>query len=195
MYRKGYSVFESGKPGVGLFFLQKGMIREYLEGPKHKIELFRFIKSGQVFGHVVANSHYSTGAEAKMDSVVCFFDYGVLRKLLELNPKSILDLLTLCANDHSESIHRLISIQNMDLRQKVASVLHSLFRQFGVNSEKELPECFNREDIAGLAMTTAEQVSRQLSDFEEEGLIEKRARRIALTQPGKLKSIIKDHLF
>ena len=170
------------------------MIREYLAGPKRKVELFRFIKAGQVFGHVLANNNYSTGAEAKVDSVVCFFDRNVLHELSKLNPKSVIDLLTLTSNDHSETIHRLISIQNMDLRQKVASVLYNLYRQFGVNSDKELPECFNREDIAGLAMTTAEQVSRQLSEFEEEGLIEKRARRIGIMQPSKLKSIIRDYL-
>ncbi len=114
--------------------------------------------------------------------------------LAQLNPKAVFDFINHYSNDFSETIHRLMSIMNMDLRNKVANVLYSLYRQFGVNSEKELPDCFNREDIAGLASTTTEQVSRQLSDFHEEKIIEKRARRIAIVQPSKLKSITRDQL-
>ena len=82
----------------------------------------------------------------------------------------------------------------MNLREKIASVLYYLYSGFGLNSENELPEYFNRDDIASLACTTSEQVSRQLSDFQKEKIIDKRARKIAILKPLALKSIISDYL-
>ncbi len=54
--------------------------------------------------------------------------------LAQLNPKAVFDFINHYSNDFSETIHRLMSIMNMDLRNKVANVLYSLYRQFGVNS-------------------------------------------------------------
>ncbi len=82
----------------------------------------------------------------------------------------------------------------MDLREKIASVLFYLYRSFGLNDEDELFEYFTREDIASLACTTPEQVSRQLTDFQKERIIEKRARKIAILKPLELQSIIKYYL-
>jgi len=193
-YRKGYSVFEQGMPATGLFFVHKGLIREYVAGSGDKMDIFRFVKAGEIFGHTLINNNYSVSAEAKVDSSVCFFENRAVYELYKFNPRSAYDFMLFYSHEHSEFVHRLRSITKMGLRQKIASVLYYLYRHYGINTEKELPDCFNREDIAGLAMTTAEQVSRQLSDFEEEKLIEKRARKIAIMQPSKLKAIIKDNI-
>jgi CRP-like cAMP-binding protein len=82
----------------------------------------------------------------------------------------------------------------MNLREKIASVLSYLYTSFGVNNQGELPEYFTRDDIASLACTTSEQVSRQLTDFQKEKIIEKRTRKIAILKPAALKSIISDYL-
>lgn len=194
IYRKGYSVFEQGMPASGLFFVQKGLVREYVSGGGGRTDIFRFVKAGEVFGHTLINNSYSVSAEAKVDSAVCFFDNNTLYELYRCKPVAVYDFMQFYSNEHSEFVQRLMRITKMSLRQKVASVLYYLYRHFGINTEKELPDCFNREDIAGLAMTNAEQVSRQLSDFEQEKIIEKRARKIAIMQPSKLKAIIKDHM-
>jgi CRP/FNR family transcriptional regulator, anaerobic regulatory protein len=195
VYKKDYSIFSVGNPILGLFFVQSGMIKEFILRPHSEVEIVRFANEGKVFGHAgFDNNFYSFGADAKVDSVVCFYNNEILKVMYATNPKLLYDLMTFYSNEHSESTYRLMSISQMNLREKVASVLYYLYKSFGLNETKELQECFNRDDIANLACTTTEQVSRQLSDFQKEKIIEKRARKIAILKPAELKNIINDYL-
>lgn len=168
------------------------MVREYIPIDGYKFELFRFAWPGKMFGNAWL-SNKSLGADAKTELTVCFFDYKVINELFLQNPKAAFDFMSILANEHGESVFRLMSFAKMSLREKVAGALYHLYRQFGTNHDKELPEYFSREDIAGIAMTTPEQVSRQLTEFEQGGIIAKHGRRIALLQPVKLKTIIKEY--
>ena len=51
----------------------------------------------------------------------------------------------------------------------------------------------SRQDIADLAGTTAEQVTRQLSDFENEKLIARNKREIIFLNIKKLENIVSDY--
>ena len=194
-YKKDHSIFSVGNPILGIFFVQSGMIKEFILRPHNEVELVSFACEGQVFGHAgFENNFYSFGADAKIDSIVCFFKNEIIKEMYVSNPNLLYDLMLFYSNEHSETTYRLMSISQMNLREKIASVLFYLYRKFGLNTENELQEYFTREDIASLACTTSEQVSRQLSDFQKEKLIEKRARRIAILQPQKIKTIISDYL-
>jgi CRP/FNR family transcriptional regulator, anaerobic regulatory protein len=195
LYKKDYSIFSVGNPILGLYFVQSGMIKEFILRPHNDVEIVRFANTGQVFGHAgFENNIYSFGADAKVDSIICSFSNEILKEMYVSNPKLLYDLMLFYSNEHSESTYRLMCISQMNLREKVASVLFYLHRSFGVNEEDELFEYFNRDDIASLACTTSEQVSRQLTDFQKEQIIEKRARKIAVLKPLELKNIIKDYL-
>ncbi len=195
LYKKDYSIFSVGNPIFGLYFVQSGMIKEFILRPHNNVEIVRFANQSQVFGHAgFDNNFYSFGADAKIDSIVCFFNNEILKEMYDTNPQLLYDLMVFFSNEHSESTYRLMSISQMNLREKIASVLYYLYNNFGLNEESELLEYFTRDDIASLACTTPEQVSRQLSDFQKEHIIEKRARRIAILQPLELKEIIKDYL-
>ena len=195
LYKKDYSIFSVGNPILGLFIVQNGMIKEFILRPHNNVEIVRFAKKGHAFGHAgFENNYYSFGADAKIDSVICFFSNEILKEMYVINPKLLYDLMLFYSNQDSESTYRLVSISQMNLREKIASTLYYLYRNFGMNSEDELPEYFTRDDIASLACTTSEQVSRQLSDFQKEGIIEKRVRKIAILKPVELKDIINDYL-
>jgi CRP/FNR family transcriptional regulator, anaerobic regulatory protein len=195
IYKRDHSIFSVGNPILGLFFVQSGMVKEFILRPQNNVEIVRFVDAGQVFGHAgFGNNYYSFGADAKIDSVVCFFNNEALQEMYVSNPKLLYDLMLFYSNEHSESTYRLMCISQMNLREKVASVLYYLYKNFGLNEENELLEYFTRDDIANLACTNSEQVSRQLSDFQKEGIIEKRARRIAILRTDELKDIIQDYL-
>ena len=195
LYKKDHSIFSVGNPILGIFFVQSGMVKEFILRPHNEVEIVSFACDGQVFGHAgFDNNYYTFGADAKIDSIVCFFANDIMKEMYISNPNMLYDLMQFYSNEHSESTYRLMSISQMNLREKIASVLHYLYGKFGVNSADEMPEYFTRDDIASLACTTPEQVSRQLSDFQKEKLIEKRARRIAILQPQKIRHIISDYL-
>ncbi len=189
-YKKGDSIFSKDDSIIGLNIVMTGAVELFLNGYDNKMEIVRFAGNGDIFGHIsIENENYPSNSIAKVDTVVCFFRNSTLLEMHQSNPKFAFELISFFSRNHNKTVKRLIQNLRMNLREKVAEALITLYNQFGLDENKELIDCFNREDIASLANTNAEQVSRQLSEFEKEKIIEKRSRRIAILDIQKLKKI------
>lgn len=194
LYKEDEPVFTKGDPIAGLNIVQNGLIQLFYLGSGRRSEVIRFAGNGKIFGHVaIAGDHYPSSSMAKEETLVCHFSNELFLKMNESNPRFCFDLISYYSKQHNQTVLRLIVSAQMNLREKVANALLYLYQEFGVNGNAELRPCFSREDIASLAGTTQEQVSRQLSDFEKDGIISKRARHIAMIAPDKLKSIINSY--
>jgi CRP/FNR family transcriptional regulator, anaerobic regulatory protein len=194
-YKKGNNIFQAGNPISGIYFVQKGIVEEFFTSINNNLETIRFSNDGQTFGQIGFNMEkYPFGAVAKEDTMVCFFDNKFFYDLCHLNKQITFDLMLFYSTQYNKTAYRLRRNSEMNLREKIAHALYFLSQRFGLNDNGELRDCFSREDIASLACTTSEQVSRQLSDFEKEKMIERRTRKIAILEPGKIKSIIDHYL-
>lgn len=195
LYHKGEPIFETGSSILGIYFIQDGMVEEYIVLPDEKRRTIRYIGNGQTFGTIsMENEVYTIGAFAKEDTLVCFFENILLYDMIRTNPIIVFDLMHYYSHLYCKTGTRLLTNSAMNLREKIAAALIYLVDNFGITAENELKDCFSRKDIANLTSTTAEQVSRQLSDFENDKLIEKRNKKIAILQLDKLKHIIQDYL-
>lgn len=75
--------------------------------------------------------------------------------------------------------------------QKIAYVLHSLFRQFSDDSRsKRLPFILTHEDIGDFAGVSRETVTRVMGKLIEDTIIEVREHHIVLISPDKLKNLL-----
>ena len=195
IYKKGEIIFEAGTPIQGLYFVQNGLIEESMLISDNKARTVRFACDGQTFGPIgFENDLYTISAVAKEDSLVCFFENKIFYDMFRTSPKIVFDLMLFYSRQHCKTAYRLLCNSQMNLREKIADALLFIALNFGLSEQNELRESFSREDIASLTSTTTEQVSRQLSDFEKENIIEKRSRKIALLQPAKLKIIVQPYL-
>ena len=69
-----------------------------------------------------------------------------------------------------------------------------VYEVFGMDPvTKMLKISLSRQDIADLAGTTAEQVTRQLRDFENKKLIARNKREISFLNINKLENIVSDY--
>lgn len=189
-YKKGDPIFSIGDPIIGMDIVLKGIVELFLNNHNDKNPIIRFATDGDVFGHVsLENETYPSSSIAKDDTAICFFKNKTLLEMHQSNPKFAFDLITFYSRNHNKTVTRLLQSQRMSIREKVADAILFLYHQFGVDENKELKECFNRDDISRLVNITTEQVSRQITDFEKEKMIEKRSRRIAILDINKLKKI------
>ena len=189
-YKKGDPIFSIGDPIIGMDIVLKGIVELFLNSQDNKNSIIRFATNGEVFGHVsLENETYPSSSIAKDETMICFFKNNTLLEMHQSNSKFAFDLISFYSRNHNKTVTRLLQSQRMSLREKVADAVLFLYDQFGLDENNELRECFNREDIYSLANTTTEQISRQLSDFEKEKIIEKRSRRIAILDINKLKKI------
>ena len=82
----------------------------------------------------------------------------------------------------------------MNIREKVAQAFVYINEVFGINSiSKSFNIELSRREIADIAGTTAEQVTRQLTDFEEEKLIQRDKREIKIINLKGIEDIVKDY--
>ena len=82
----------------------------------------------------------------------------------------------------------------MSIREKVADSLLYLKEVFGMNSkDKSLNATISRRELADIAGTTSEQVTRELTVLENEELITKQGKKIILKNLTGLSKIIAGH--
>ena len=78
---------------------------------------------------------------------------------------------------------QLMQLAYHSVRKRMSEAMIKLYRQQSNNKEGFK---ITREDLAAMAGMATETVSRTLSDFKDEGLIEKKGSLITILEPEKL---------
>jgi CRP/FNR family transcriptional regulator len=190
-FKPDFPVYTAGNSVEGLYFVHSGLVREYVHVDESREFVVRFAGPGKILGSVAfAKETNRNSASAQEEAVVCFFDNKAIYEMYLSNPHIAFDLMHYFSDLFNRVTHRLKSIALMNLREKVAEAILYIAVQFGVNEKNELNYRISREDMAGLVCTTTQQVSRQLSEFEDEKLIERKGRGIILLNRDKLQEIV-----
>ncbi|MFI5222043.1 MAG: Crp/Fnr family transcriptional regulator [Bacteroidia bacterium] len=193
-YEQGQFIIHEGAPVLGIYFIQNGKVKVLSRGLTGKHQIVRFAREGHILGHRgEGNDVYPISAVAMESSLICFVDNHILSELFQQNPEFTTGLMMYYSRELRKMEDRMKNIAQMNIREKIAESLLLMYEVFGTNEQNEIDIHFTREDIANLAGTTAEQVVRQFTDFEEEGLIKKNARKIQLVNMDRLQRIIRDH--
>ncbi len=194
-YKKGEYIIRQGLPVEGIFFIQLGKVKVVVNSGQDREQIVRLAADGHILGHRgLGNDVYPISAIALDDSLVCFIKNDVLNKLFQENPKLVIALMQFYSHELRKMEIRVMAIAQMIMRERIADALLLFCESFGLNNDKELNVSFSREDIASMAATASEQTIRQLTEFEKEGLIAKRGRKIALLNLDGLNKIIYKYL-
>jgi CRP-like cAMP-binding protein len=188
-------VIRQGLPVEGIFFIQHGKVKVVINSFQDREQIVRLAADGHILGHRgLGNDLYPISAIALDDSLVCFVKNEVLNKLFHENPKLVIALMQFYSQELRKMEIRVMAIAQMIMRERIADALLLFCESFGLNSDNELNVSFSREDIASMAATASEQTIRQLTEFEKEGFIAKRGRKIALLNVEGLKKIIHQYI-
>jgi CRP-like cAMP-binding protein len=110
------------------------------------------------------------------------------------NPKFTYALMMFYAFELRKTEIRQRHLAQMSTREKLVDTLIYLKEIFGMNAkEKSLNVILSRQELADIAGTTAEQITRELSELEKEKLIKKQGKKILLLNELALNKIISLH--
>jgi CRP-like cAMP-binding protein len=188
--------FHQGDPATTFYLLAQGeakLTRMTSEG--HQM-LVRFAKPGECFGviAVLNNTVYTLSSQAVTDCLALVCDGETLARLMEHYPRIALNVLGLVAGHYTRLLDRYQELVTERVEQRVARVLLRLARQAGQRTEDGvligLP--LSREDLAEMTGTTLYTVSRILSRWEHQGLVEAGRRRILIRHPHTLVAVAED---
>ena len=119
---------------------------------------------------VLSGSPHTDTATAIEDSKVCMIPTEEMEKMLSLYPEVGRKFIHLLSRDNRDKEDQLLQLAYHSVRKKMAGAILRLYNQQTIKSDIL---SVSREDLAAMACMAIETVSRTLSDFRDEKLIDR----------------------
>jgi CRP-like cAMP-binding protein len=192
----GAAFFIEGDAATSFFVVADGSVKITQVTPEGHQVVLRLLASGDAFGGVAAfgGTTYPVTAEAVTDSSTLEWPGDVMGRLMERHPKLALNALRFVAGRLHELQVQYRQLATEKVERRVARALLRLVQQTGRRVESgvliDLP--LSRDDIAQMTGTTLYTVSRIISRFESEGLLEAGRQRVVIRNPHGLMKVADD---
>jgi CRP/FNR family transcriptional regulator, nitrogen oxide reductase regulator len=193
---RGSYFFHQGEPATTFYILLEGRVRLTQISPEGHQVILHLATPGEGIGIIVALSNvpYPVAAEVVEDAAVLAWDSATTMQLLEKYPRLAVNGLRLVARRFGELQERYRELATERVERRVARALLRLARQMGKRVEEGvlIDMILSRQDLAEMTGTTLYTVSRILSGWEQQGLVESGRERVIIRSPHGLVSIAED---
>jgi CRP/FNR family transcriptional regulator len=178
-------IFAPGDPDDQLYFLLEGTVRLYKIYGEYKEATVALLQDGGVFGELSLEEGpwQTVFAEALTDVRVVRVRKPILAEVVKRHPKLATKLFFSFSERLRQSEEVIDSLLEREVSARLATLLANLGNRFGETngSGAVLNMRLTHQDLANMIVSTREAVSKVMSEFQREGLIEVRDRRIAIT--------------
>ena len=190
--QKGERLFSEGDPVPGVYFIKSGFLKVELNGKQGRPLILQIAGRGAIFGHRANASHpcHTSSATAVSEVLYCYIPHDLFNEIADNSPTLKQQIINQFLNELELTEKKSIHLAHKTVREKVAEALLRLSEVYQYEEKKQSFRIgFCRQDIADLAGTTKEQVSKTLKDFEKEGLIKCTAKKFSYLHTGMLRNI------
>ncbi|KFG69057.1 Crp/Fnr family transcriptional regulator [Microvirga sp. BSC39] len=189
-YPKGSSVFQQDDEAHSFFLLLHGHLRVMKVTPDGQQVVVRFVTAGEMFGIAMAMGRktYPATAIAVVDSVALVWPAAAWPRLVAKHPSLAVNTIQTVGSRLHDAHTRVIEMSTEQVERRVAHALLRLVQQAGRKGENGIQIDFpiSRQDVAEMTATTLHTVSRILSAWEDQGLVESGRQKISIRNPHKL---------
>jgi len=184
-FKKNQVIYYEGDKGNGLFLVISGKIKTIKLAEDGRELMTGIFSTDDYLGinAILLNEAYSDTASALEDCLVCMIPKEQIDQLLNLYPEVAKEFIKVLANDIREKEEQLLQLAYHSVRKRMAEAMVRLARRQSNESEGFK---ISREDLAAMAGMATETVSRTLSDFKDEGLIDKKGSSITILDLPRL---------
>ncbi|MDP9409112.1 MAG: Crp/Fnr family transcriptional regulator [Actinomycetota bacterium] len=178
------TILTPGDPDDQLYFLLAGTVRLYKIYGDYKEATTALLKDGGVFGklNLVEGRWQDVFAEAVTESRVAGIQKASLERAIKSDPAFALKLFSSLSERLRQSDEVIESLLHREVSTRLATLLINLAERFGENNGVGvlIDVRLTHQDLANMIASTREAVSKVMSEFQREGVIESRNRRIAV---------------
>jgi len=181
-FKKDQVIYYDGDKGNGLYLILNGRVKTVKLADDGR-ELMTAIHSAEEYlgvNAMLSNEAYTDTATAMEDSLLCLIPKDQLDNLLNLYPDVAREFIKLLSNHIRDREEQLLQLAYNSVRKRMADTLIRLYKQQGSDFK------VSREDLAAMAGVATETVSRTLTDFKDENLIDKKGSQITVLSPERL---------
>lgn len=194
-YKKGEQIFSLSDVSDKLYILNGGSMKVFTYTKEGKEQILYLLKEGDFIGdlNLLKKGIFKFNAVALEKTNVCIIHKNDFDTLIQKNPNIIIKVLEY-AYDRISTLEELVqTITTKDADTRLATLLINLSDNYGIKipSGIEITLPLNREEMANCISLTRETLSRKLSVFQNEDLIEVIGnKKILVKNLDKLKSIV-----
>jgi len=185
--RKKQIIYYEGDSILGIYLILSGKVkaiklnddgREFVTGmygPEDYIGIQAMLSGDQ----------YNETVEAIEDTTICLLPKETVNQLLDNYTDIGQKFIKVLSSNLIEKEEQLLQLAYHSVRKRMAEILLRLAKS-STDGGHELTIRISREDLASMAGMATETVSRTLSDFKEENIIEKKGSLIQILDQSKL---------
>ncbi|BDX39425.1 Crp/Fnr family transcriptional regulator [Tenuifilaceae bacterium CYCD] len=187
-FKKGESIFREGTFATNIVYLKSGLVKVHMKGPAGE-KILRLTKAPAYLGlpttfGVKVNQYSATALTA---TNICFISLDTFREFIVGNGNFAYEvILDLCRNELAD-YQRYTNMSQKQLPGRLAEILLCMSHDVFKSNEFELPLTIN--ELADFISTSRESVSRQLSEFCKDGIINLNKKELTI-QNGEMLKII-----
>lgn len=187
--KKKQVVYYEGDNVSGLYLVMNGKVKTFKLSEDGRELLTGMYGSEDYFGitSLLLNAPYAETAEAVEDSTVCMLPKDLMDDLLNRYPDVARQFIQLISNNLQDKEEQLLQLAYHSVRKRMAEVLARLCKQEVQDAEMILR--VSRDNLAAMAGMATETVSRILSDFKDEGIIERKGSQIIVLDQLRLQQM------
>jgi CRP-like cAMP-binding protein len=178
------TIFTPGDPDDQLYFLLSGTVRLYKIYGDYKEATTALLKDEGVFGklNLVEGRWQDVFAEAVTEARVAGIQKASIEQVIKGDPGFALKLFSSFSERLRQSDEVIESLLHREVSTRLATLLINLGERFGEeNGVGVLIDVrLTHQDLANMIASTREAVSKVMSEFQRDGLIESRNRRVVI---------------
>ena len=183
-YKKNEIIFMEGEPGEGIHYVKNGKVKIVHLSADGREHILNILGQSEVFAEVLLFNQvpYPATAIAVEESCVGIIRNNELEKVIIDHPRVAMNIIQIMSNKLLFIQKKVKSLVFSNSYAKIAQVVENLARRYGRKTFHglEIDTDITRQDIANLAGTTRETVSRVLSVMKKDKVLEGDERRIII---------------
>jgi CRP/FNR family transcriptional regulator, nitrogen oxide reductase regulator len=187
---KGETLFDQGAAASAFFIIVQGRLRLAQSTADGQQVIIRYIGPGESAGYsaIAGREAYSSTVVAVDDSVLMSWTRSRLQELLTKHPQIAANALAVVHTRYEELQARFRELATEPVEKRIAHTILRLVQQAGRRTAAGIEVAFplSRQDIAEMAGTTLHTVSRTISAWENDGIIDSGRRRVVVRRPEEL---------
>jgi CRP/FNR family transcriptional regulator, global nitrogen regulator len=182
------TIFTPGDPDDQLYFVSSGVIRLYKIYGDYKEATTALLKDGGIFGKIslVEGRWQDVFAEAVTEATVASIQKASIERVIKSRPEFALKLFSSLSERLRQSDEVIESLLHREVSTRLATLLLNLGDRFGEQTNGSgrsgllLDVRLTHQDLANMIASTREAVSKVMSEFQRDGYIETKNRKISI---------------
>lgn len=191
-FKKGELIINEGAYVNGVYFIQSGKVKVFKSVNRDNCQVVRLSKEGDMVGHrgIGYENYYPISATALEESILSFVEIDLFIEALRHSHDFMMNLMRFYSDELRRAEIRYKNSVTMTVREKVAEAILLIIDAYGISTDNMLNVSLSRQDIADVAGTTKEQVSKFLAEFKESNIIDLVGKDIQLKDTERLRGHI-----